>query len=404
LAIARALRERGHEVLFLSQEAHRAEVEAQNLNFHAIASLHDHTRTVKHPDLWHPIRGFGVLWRHLVVPAIDPTVDVLQSLMGTHPRGVKVLASPLVVGARLLYDLAPYDLTTAHTAPAALRSCRDPLFLGAWKVPAWWPAAGRSLLWRALDSIKLHPMARPALDTWRARHQLPAIDGSVFGQWLHSPHRTVALFPADFGPNPGDWPVPVAQFGFPRYLGSSSPPQDPDLAAFLADPAERPLLVFYPGSAPTRQHRRLSDLAHQCAQLGAKCILISPVDSTKPAAAPDLGSVRLLIRHHVDIPTVLRRSWLFVHHGGIGATAHGLATGIAQVIDPAAYDQFDNAWRVTRKEGHHRLDASTSAPQLLAFARRPTPPTENPSTAEYPYSIPGKPNVEIALLLDMLES
>ncbi|MFM2328843.1 MAG: hypothetical protein RLZZ494_946, partial [Pseudomonadota bacterium] len=74
LAVARALHEQGEDVRLLSAEPHRAEVESQGVPFMPILDAAAHQRTLQHPGLWHPIRGFGVLWRHMAVPAIDPTV------------------------------------------------------------------------------------------------------------------------------------------------------------------------------------------------------------------------------------------------------------------------------------------------------------------------------------------
>ena len=38
----------------------------------------------------------------------------------------------------------------------------------------------------------------------------------------------------------------------------------------------------------------------------------------------------------------------FVHHGGIGSSAQGLAAGVPQLIQPMAFDQYDNALRLRR--------------------------------------------------------
>ena len=37
-----------------------------------------------------------------------------------------------------------------------------------------------------------------------------------------------------------------------------------------------------------------------------------------------------------------------MHHGGIGTSAQALAAGIPQLVRPLAYDQFDNAHRLSR--------------------------------------------------------
>lgn len=405
LAIARALHERGDEVIFLSQEAHRAEVQAQGLQFEAIASQRDHDRTLGHPDLWHPIRGFGVLWRHLVVPAIEPTVAQLERLSKTHSGAFKVLASPLVVGARLFYDLAPYELTTAHTAPAGLRSSQDPMYLGSWQVPPWSPQCLRQALWSALDRYKLEPMAAPVLNTWRRRRGLPAIEGPIFAGWLHSPRRTLALFPSDFGPGATDWPVPVIHTGFPRYLATAALAPDPELDKFLVRKPELPLFIVYPGSAPTRQLQRLTDIAGDVARSDCRCLLIggASIDLAKLDTRSSPG--RLMVRHRVNLPNVLDSGWLFLHHGGIGAVAHGLAADVPQVIDPSAYDQFDNAWRLIRMDNRNsRLASKPSIPELLKLARPPAAQREPSFERLDQYSLPSQPNLAVRHVLSALSA
>ena len=54
------------------------------------------------------------------------------------------------------------------------------------------------------------------------------------------------------------------------------------------------------------------------------------------------------VRHfrYVPFSQVLPRAAAFVHHGGIGTIAQGLAGGVPQLVVPLAHDQPDNATRV----------------------------------------------------------
>jgi UDP:flavonoid glycosyltransferase YjiC (YdhE family) len=56
------------------------------------------------------------------------------------------------------------------------------------------------------------------------------------------------------------------------------------------------------------------------------------------------------VRHFDYLPfsLVLPRVRAIVHHGGIGTSAQALAAGIPQLVRPLAYDQFDNAHRLSR--------------------------------------------------------
>lgn len=349
LAIARALQERGDEVHFLSQEPYRNEVERLGIPFIPIATASEHQRTLDHPDLWHPVRGFGVLWRHLAVPAIDRTWLALSALTESSPRPLRVVASPLVVGARLTAELLPIRLTTAHTAPASLRSLEDPLFLNGHQLPTWTPRPIRKALWQFLDHYKLEPMAAPGLHRWRMTHGLPPLSEPIFDRWLHSPTQVIALFPEDFGPMPHDWPSNVRFAGFPLYdAGSpSGTATDPELDTFCADCESGPLVVLYPGSVATRRTSDIHQAAHLLASQGYRCLLLTTDRENRLSTS----SESLLSRTWVSLPHVLPHADFLIHHGGIGTAAQGIYHHVFQVTVPSAYDQFDNAWRINKLQG-----------------------------------------------------
>jgi len=340
LAVARALLKRGKQVLFLSQEPYRTEVEAEGVPFQAIASQENHSQTQNHPFLWHPIRGFGVLWRYLVIPAIDPTFTILENLCREPNTRVKVFASPLVIGARLAREILPLHLSTGHTAPAGLRSCSHPMFLGSWQVPRWFPNHWRRMLWHVLDRYKLEPMAAPKLNAWRMAHQLQPLQEHIFQRWIHSPDQVIGMFPANFGVMPNDWPVKVQLTGFPLYESSVSPTYDQTLDTFCQSLTDLPLIVFFPGSAAQGRHAVMQAAATALAQSGQfRCLWIGQEEN--------VISPSLLHRKWVKLPQVLPWATVFVHHGGIGSCAQGLVAGVKQLILPAAYDQFDNGARIT---------------------------------------------------------
>jgi UDP:flavonoid glycosyltransferase YjiC (YdhE family) len=55
-----------------------------------------------------------------------------------------------------------------------------------------------------------------------------------------------------------------------------------------------------------------------------------------------------MVRRYAPFSEVLPRAAAFIHHGGIGTLAQGLASGKPQLIMPMAFDQPDNALRATR--------------------------------------------------------
>lgn len=344
LAVATSLAQRGHDVEFLTNPEFEMTVLDAGLLFIPIGTRAQYGQAAANPLLWHPIKGLGVLWRNLYAPAMRPVFEHIRQ----HPRRDQcvMLASPVAFGARLAHEALGVPLLGAYTAPAILRSCKDPLTVAQYRVPGWVPGAARRGLWQALDHYKLEPMARPGIETLRHELGLPPLPGSIFGQWMYAPKAGVGLFPPWFGPAQPDWPAPVTLSDFPFFdadagaTGHSTLP--PDVQRFLDDgPAP---VVFMPGSAMQHAQDFFAAAAAACEQLGRRGILLTRTATQVPVSLPPD------VRHFGYLPfaALLPRAAALVHHGGIGSCAQALRARIPQLVMPMAHDQFDNAMRLQR--------------------------------------------------------
>ncbi len=380
LAVARELAQRGHEVHLLSQAPYQDQVESEGVRFRAIVSAVDHERTLTHPLLWHPIDGFGVLWRHLCVPAIEATCAALGELVQSDPEPLTVFASPLAAGARFARDRWPDSirLLTGYTAPMGLRDTDDPMFIGGWQVPGWLPPPVRRGLWHALDRWKLEPMARPILDRWQRTWHTPAISGSVFGDWLHSPDGGLALFPDWFAAVPQAWQARgVAQSGFPVFEPRSVNPLPRDLLTFL-ETRDKPVVV-YPGSAAGASQRFLNLVGGACRQIGLPVVVLAPhLHADLPRA--DAVREHMIAVRQATLSLLLPRCSVFVHHGGIGSVAQGLAHHTPQLVLASAYDQFENGARLARLSSGQSLALRTVRPNQIPRALHALLTEQSPSS------------------------
>lgn len=366
LAIARELVQRGHGVTLLSQAPYKGQSLAEGVPFRTVVDAAAHERTLTHPLLWHPLHGFGVLWRHLAVPAIGPTCEILGELAhDSHHEGLTVLASPLAAGARFARERWPDQirLLSGYTAPMGLRSIEDPMFLGAWQVPHWAPPPLRKALWRLLDRWKLEPMSRPALDRWQREWQTPRIRTSAFGDWLHSPDGGVALYPEEFAAVPMPWRQRgVVQTGFPLFEPTQQPQPPAALVEFMA---KHPRYVLvYPGSAAGAAVRFNDLVLPACRQLGLAAIVLSPHLHRQSACGME-RSADVLAIEQAPLGRVLPRATAFVHHGGIGSVAHALRHRVPQLVLASAYDQFENGSRVARLSAGGWMPLDHANPQKV---------------------------------------
>jgi rhamnosyltransferase subunit B len=357
IEIAVELVRRGHDVELLTSPKFEARVRARGIAFHPIGAPRDAERTEEHPDLWHPIRGFGVLWRHLCVPAMRPTFDRLAALSKAGGEPLRVLSSALSLGARVAAEVLPIRHWTGITSPIALRSVADPMFVGAWRVPAAVPASVRRWMWRGLDAMKLQPMLRPSLLAWRHELGLPEITGSVFGEWVLGGGRTLALYPEWFAPPPPDAPS-VAYCGFVMPALNDDDESGPLWDFVRRDSAP---VVMYPGSGARWSRRFLGVCAEAAAAMGCRALFVTPhVDQCS-----DIRTASDFVVNEAPFAKLLPRAAAIVHHGGIGTCAESLRSACGQVLLPSAYDQFDNAVRITERAAGAWMPAGCVTPSAL---------------------------------------
>lgn len=395
LEMGRVLQHAGHEVHVLTQAPYQPLVEVEGLLFDAIASQRDHDRTLTHPKLWHPIDGLGVLWRHLAVPAVEPTVEALDRLSRPRDGGTPlvVIANPLCVGARFAFDRWPERVrwATAYTAPLALREPAGPLFFGTHAVPRWVPPAAKALVWRAIDRWKLEPMARPRLETWQRHWKTTALAPSVFGDWMHSPVSRIGLYPDWWGSSrPQRVPPTFNAIGFPLYRPASAPSMPAPVRRFLGAPG--PLAILYLGSAAP--HTPLATrVTGALAAVGYRTLHITPFlrdhcTDAPNTASPDHASGPAVLRAGpLPLHEVLQHASLLVHHGGIGTLAEGWDAGVPQLLLPQAYDQFDNAQRATGAGFARWLAPARATPERMTAAIRALRPSTRLGGCD-PASIP----------------
>lgn len=359
LAIGQALRARGRPVTLLTTPTHAYAAARAGLDFVPIGKAADLRQAIDHPKLWHPVDGFGVMWRYLLRPALAPTYEQLAALAARGP--VTVVASPVALGARLAQEKLGLPLVTVYTAATMLRTVHSPMTLAQWRVPPWFPRAGRRAAWALLDRHKLEPLVRPALDALRAQLGLPPAPGKVFADWMHSPQGGVTLFPAWFAAPAPDWPAQVVAGGFPLYDDPGAQPLSAELAAFLD--AGAPPLVFMPGTARAAADDFFLAAVRACEHLGARGVLLGAPAAALTAKLPS----QLLVQPYAPFGALLPRARALVHHGGIGSSAQALRAGLPQLVVPHAYDQFDNAMRLEQLGVGATLAATALArmPQAL---------------------------------------
>jgi rhamnosyltransferase subunit B len=358
MAMALALRDAGHRVSFLAPGQHEPFVAGTGLPFFGLPV---DPGVLADPDLWHPTRGFGVVWR-ATRPAMATILPFVEALPADQP--CVLLVHPLALPeADLCRAVRPgLKVAAAFLAPQNLPTVHDPLLLGPWPVPRWVPLGLRRRLLRRLAAAYIDPAALPDVNAARAARGMAPVGGLI--DYLFAvPDLSLTLFPEWFAPTQPDWPQPLYRADFPLFDPKPDAPLSPELAGFLDGPGANPL-VFTHGTGNTQARAYFDHAAKAVRRLGLRAIFLSPHRDQLP---PDLPP-GILWQDYVPLRRLLPHVSVLAHHGGIGTTAESLRAGIPQLVVPLAHDQFDNAARVVALGVGASLPASRLDAARLARA------------------------------------
>lgn len=365
LKLAAGLRARGHQITFVAPSLHEDAVRRAGVPFHG---TYADPAVLADPDLWHPRRGFEVVWK-----AVQPGLRELPLVLARLPRWQPcvIVAHPLAIPAADLCRAGGRDVrvVAAYLAPSNIPTVHDPLILGPLPIARWVPQAVRGWLWRRIGKSMIDPVVLPDMNTERAAVGLAPVD-SLLAFLKGAPDLSLTLFPEWFGPRKPDWPRPLVMGDFMLYDPDPAAAFSPELDAFLAGGA-RPV-VFTHGTGNQQAEAYFAHALSAVRQLGLRAIFLTAHEAQVPRGLPPA----VLWQPYLPFQKLLPQAAALVHHGGIGSTAEALRAGIPQLIVPLAYDQFDNGARVKALGAgltlpHSRLSASSLASALRSLLAAP---------------------------------
>jgi UDP:flavonoid glycosyltransferase YjiC (YdhE family) len=297
--------------------------------------------------------------------------EMLAGLAG-QPGGVLV-ANPGVLAARLVQEKLGVPTATLLLQPGLLPSSTAPPEMpGGLTIPGWLPQPLRRLFWLAVDAAG-YALVAPSLNRVRGALGLPPVR-RVFRWWL-SPDLVIGLFPPWYAAPQPDWPPQLRLAGFGRFDGAQGELPG-DVRMFCEEGP--PPIAFTLGTGMRHAAAFFREAVAACDATGARGLLLTKHPDVIPSRLP-AG-----VRHLAFAPfrQLLPLCGAIVHHGGIGTTAAAVEAGCPQLVLPLAWDQPDNAARVSglgiglalgprhRSGGHlSRALARVMAPKVVARCR-----------------------------------
>jgi rhamnosyltransferase subunit B len=336
VALGRGLAARGHRVSLATSASFEETVRGEGLEFLTLAPRGELEGFLADPDVWHPRRGVRILVEKGIVPFVPRTYALIEPLARERPL---LVGSILALGARVAQERLGLSLVTVQLQPFGFFSFDHPPVMPGFDLRRFLPRPLARAFLRGLD-LALDRIAGEEINRFRARLGLPRAR-HLFTLWPNSPQKVVGLFPPWFAPPGSAWPANAELAGFVRYdRGDGAGPPDA-VRAFLE--AGEPPVLFTPGTAMLHGAAFFSAAVEACRRAGRRGILLTAHRDHLPRVLP--GSIAHF--DYVPFSQVLPRCAAFVHHGGIGSLAQGLAAGVPQLVMPLAFDQHDNAARLS---------------------------------------------------------
>jgi UDP:flavonoid glycosyltransferase YjiC (YdhE family) len=338
MALGAALARRGHEVRLYGNGYFRRHAEERGLHFIATSEAAEYEAFLNSPAAIDPKEGM-----RRVAAGVMARVEASHQVMAQDVlRGETIaIASTFAFAPRLLAETHGIPVAVIHLSPSVLRSefCA-PRFSPLGHMAAL-PRFVKRFIWRTMDSKFMDPLYTVPFNQIRQRLGLAPVN-RMFHQWLHQADAALCMAPAWFCARQPDWPAKLEMTGFPLAEHGENAPLPAELTNFIA--AGTAPVVITAGTANAVSHAFFSAALAACRLRGMRAIVVTADREQLPPDLPD-GVIHAA---YAPFAALLPRASAFIHHGGIGSVSQALRAGVPQLIQPMAFDQFDNASHVAQ--------------------------------------------------------
>ena len=339
VGLGRALRSRGHAVTFFANGHFANLVQQAGIGFVPIGTAEEYDAVASHPDLWHPHKGWRIIMKRMMSEALQEAYHLLCSHV--RPGQTVLISSTLGFAARLVQETHQIPLATVHFSPGVFHSAYQAPRMPGLPLPDWLPVRFKQGVWRFVDHLIIDPILKPKLNRFRRELGLPPVS-RIFHTWLHSPDLVLGLFPEWFATPQPDWPHSTVLTGFPLYDEAGDSALPTTIQSFIA--AHPQPLVFTPGSANKHGTSFFIEAVKACQEMHRPAIFLTRYPEQLPQPLPP----HITHFSYVPLSQLLPYCAALIHHGGIGTCSQALRAGIPQLIQPYAFDQFDNGARIEK--------------------------------------------------------
>jgi MGT family glycosyltransferase len=370
VAIAHALRTRGHEVAFYTGGSLQASLEAEGIRCFPFGRLNEaqvmaHVLALDSLSLqWWKAGRQKSMMREWLLGTVEAQLEDLAAVLSVWKPDVIVCDPAMWAPLLVVQETARVPVAIMSYVAACMLPGPDGPIVGLPLPKARGPFARSSR--RLLRSLvnALAGDVRRAAEQVRARHGLPPIATTVTAFAGQCPLYIVPSTPV-FDRDRRDLPRSVQYVGTCQW---DKPGGDPPPSWLANMPRDRPVVYVTEGTMHSKPPFLLRAALKGLASLPIQVIVTT--GTHRNAADLDLGEIPANARVEKFVPhtDLLPRADLVVTTGGTGTVMATLAAGVPLVIVPAAWDQPENAWRVVESGAGLRLSAARCTPDRLRGA------------------------------------
>jgi MGT family glycosyltransferase len=369
IAVAQALRRRGHSVAFYTGARAQPVVAGEGFEHFPFTHIDEQrvdeimfTRAA-YASRRQPLQLQALLREWLLRTLPGQVADLTPILQSWRPD-VLISETSLLGPMLVLSETQPVPVAVFSTVVACLLPGRDAPPYGPGLPPArgWGGRLAAGLL-RAGSELLGQGFRREA-DQLRRRYGLAPLRVSVTA---HTGQMPLYLVPGvrEFDYGRRDLPASVHYIG-PCLWNQPAAEAPPD---WLTGPrAGRPLVHVTEGTMHTDRPLVLRTAARALA--GRPLDVIMTTGGGRAPEALDLGPLdgNIRVQRWIDHRALLARADLVVTTGGAGTVMAALAAGVPLVVVPTEWDKFENAQRVVEAGAGLRLPLRQCTPERLRAA------------------------------------
>ena len=367
IAVAHALRKRGHEVRFYTGADVHPIIEGEGFSYFPFRSMSDDVfrRIVLSPEgiistRTNPLKA-SKLWREFLLETVPAQVEDVNSVIDEwHPD--VIVSDPSMWGSIfVIHESRDIPVAVFSYLIACLLPGRDaPLHAVSLPRPHNWLTRMRANVIRSAVTLSAKLVIRRT-NSIRADNGLPPLETSLNGFTGQMPLYLMSGSAA-FDYQRDDLPESV------HYVGAciwNKPTGQPPPDWLTQMPDDVPLVYVTEGTIPEKFPAVLNAAVQGLGGLPMNVVITTGTHRTASDLGLDNVPPNIRVEQWVPLSDLLERVDLVVTTGGSNTVLGALSKGLPQLVIPRLWDQPENAWRVVEANAGLRLSYNRCSPERL---------------------------------------